>query len=50
LAPSWKEPAIAKRAGDNLEPMIVAELSKLGAIPAEASVANLAIAPATAAQ
>jgi hypothetical protein len=44
------EPAIAKWAGANLEPLIVAELSKLGVIPAEASAANLAIATATAAQ
>jgi hypothetical protein len=37
------EPRIAKWAGDLLEPLIVAELSKLGVIPAEADAAALGL-------
>ncbi|TDX65138.1 hypothetical protein EDE12_103110 [Methylosinus sp. sav-2] len=41
------EPRIAKWAGDLLEPLIVAELSKLGVIPAEADAAALGLPAAT---
>lgn len=43
---SWviaNEPRIAKWAGDNLQPLIVAELSKAGVIPAEASAEALGL-------
>ncbi len=41
------EPKIAKWAGANLEPLIIAELSKAGVVPAEASAATLGAAAAS---
>lgn len=38
------EPLVARWAGERLEPLIVAELSRLGMIPAEASAADLGLA------